>query len=41
MELKVETLVTLKICMKAIDAQTLKGDIVKSLEKLRSKENNP
>ena len=27
--------------MKAIDAQTLKADVIKSLEKLRAKENDP
>lgn len=40
-DLKVEVLETLQMIIKAIDAQTLKTDIVKSLEKLRANENNP
>jgi hypothetical protein len=39
--LKLEVLDTLKLIIKAIDAQTLKIDVVKSLEKLRINDNNP
>lgn len=39
--MKLEVLDTLKLIIKAIDAQTLKIDVVKSLEKLRINDNNP
>ena len=41
LDLKIEVLQTVKTVMKAIDAQTLKADVCKSLEKLRAKENDP
>lgn len=41
LDLKLEVLDTLKTIMKAIDAQTLKNDVVKSLERLRAKETDP
>lgn len=40
-DVKIEVLDTLKIITKAIDAQTLKIDVVKALEKLRANETNP
>jgi len=39
--LKLEVIDTLKQILNAIDSVTLKGDIMKSLEKLRAKESNP
>ena len=40
-DLKIEVLDTIRTITKAIDAQTLKTDVVKSLEKLRANEVNP
>lgn len=40
-ELKLEVFTTLNIIMKTIDAQTLKTDVMKAMEKLRSKETDP
>lgn len=40
-DLKLEVIDTLKQILNALDSQTLKGDIMKYLEKLRAKETNP
>ena len=40
-DLKLEVLDTVRLIIKGIDAQTLKTDVVKSLEKLRINDNNP
>lgn len=40
-DLKLEVLDTVRLIIKGIDAQTLKTDVVKSLEKLRVNDNNP
>lgn len=41
LELKLEVFTTLNIIMKTIDAQTLKTDVMKAMEKLRAKETDP
>lgn len=40
-ELKLEVFQTLKVIMKTIDAQTLKTDVMKAMEKLRARETDP
>lgn len=40
-ELKIEVIDTIKHIVKSIDAQTLKGDMMKSLEKFRANESHP
>lgn len=40
-EIKLEVIDTLKSILKAIDSQTLKSDIMKSLERLRANETDP
>lgn len=40
-ELKLEVFTTLNIIMKTIDAQTLKTDVMKAMERLRAKETDP
>lgn len=40
-DLKLEVFTTLNIIMKTIDAQTLKTDVMKAMEKLRAKETDP
>lgn len=41
MDVKLKVFETLKIVMKAIDAQTLKNDVMKCLERVRIKETDP
>ena len=41
LDLKLEVFNTLKIVLKGIDAQTLRNEIMKSLEKFRSNETDP
>lgn len=41
LQVKIEVIETLKHTLKAIDAQTLKSEVMKYLEKLRVKETDP
>lgn len=41
LELKLEVLITLKDVLQGIDSQTLKTDVVKSLERCQQKETDP